>query len=62
MRRTGALSLRDLLRVVIDGSWSGPKRRTLFEQGEAAVPTVQLLARKELKAKYESEETRIFVF
>ncbi|KAL9051169.1 MAG: hypothetical protein Q9162_006196 [Coniocarpon cinnabarinum] len=58
----GALSLSHLRHVIIDGSWSGPKKRTLFEQSDAAVPTVRLLARQELKSRLQKQKTSILVF
>lgn len=48
---TGALSTSNLALVVIDGSWSGPKKRTIFEMPEALTPSARFLARSGLKGR-----------
>ncbi|KAL9095812.1 MAG: hypothetical protein Q9165_001809 [Trypethelium subeluteriae] len=55
----GALSSKDLERIVIDASHINQKKRGIFDMKETEIPLTQLLLRKELKSRYSSAEERI---
>ncbi|KAL9068191.1 MAG: hypothetical protein Q9157_006581 [Trypethelium eluteriae] len=55
----GALSSKNLERIVIDASHINQKKRGIFDMKETEIPLTQLLLRKELKSRYSSVEGRI---
>lgn len=57
--QTGALSSKDLKRIVIDVSHIDQKKRGILDMKETQVPLVHLLTRDELKSRYGTSEKKI---
>ncbi|KAK5113141.1 hypothetical protein LTR85_010959 [Meristemomyces frigidus] len=55
----GALSPTYLERIVIDASHMDQKKRGILDMKETQMPLVQLLARKDLKERYGSDESKV---
>lgn len=56
---SGALSSKELKRVVVDSSWIDQKKRNIFDMKETHEPLVCLLTRSELKERYGSRDDQI---
>ncbi|KAI9655842.1 MAG: hypothetical protein M1821_005277 [Bathelium mastoideum] len=52
----GALSIEHLERIVVDASHINQKQRGILDMRETEIPLSQLLARKELRSRYNSEQ------
>ncbi|KAI9669125.1 MAG: hypothetical protein M1831_000717 [Alyxoria varia] len=52
----GALKIEHLEHIVIDGSWCGLKKRTIFDIKEIALPLMKLLTRPDIKKRYQKDE------
>lgn len=52
----GALNMEYLERIVIDASHIDKKKRGILDMKETQIPLVQLLAQKEIRERYESED------
>ncbi|KJY01903.1 hypothetical protein TI39_contig273g00002 [Zymoseptoria brevis] len=59
LMENGALSVKNLERIVVDASHIDQKKRGIMDMKETHGPLAQLLARKELKERYTSEEGKI---
>ena len=58
-RMIGALSASHLERIIIDASHIDQKKRGILDMKETQMPTVQLLARNEIKERYGSAEGKV---
>ena len=54
-----ALSLDNLKRIVIDGSYIDQKKRGIFDMKEMHFPLVQFLNRADLRDRYTSSEDKV---
>jgi protein CMS1 len=54
--RIGALSGESLVRIVVDASHVDQKRRGILDMKDTMMPLAKLLARKEFKERYSSED------
>ncbi|KAL2149892.1 hypothetical protein VTH82DRAFT_7568 [Thermothelomyces myriococcoides] len=52
----GALSIKDLRRIVVDASHIDQKKRGIADMRETMLPLAKLLCRKDLKERYEDED------
>ena len=53
---TGALSLKSLVRIILDGSYVDQKQRSIFDMRETFLPMLQLLNMPSLKGRYGASE------
>ncbi|KAL2180874.1 U3-containing 90S pre-ribosomal complex subunit-domain containing protein [Thermothelomyces heterothallicus CBS 202.75] len=53
----GALSIKDLKRIVVDASHIDQKKRGIADMRETMLPLAKLLCRKDLKERYEDDDT-----
>lgn len=54
--RTGALSLDNLQRLIVDASHIDQKKRGVMDMKDTMMPLARFLTKKELKDKYTDEE------
>ncbi|KAL2161301.1 hypothetical protein VTH06DRAFT_8521 [Thermothelomyces fergusii] len=52
----GALSIKDLRRIVVDASHIDQKKRGIVDMRETMLPLAKLLCRKDLKERYEDDD------
>lgn len=61
MLEKNALKVKNLKRVVIDGSHADQKKRSIFDMKELLGPMIKLLSIKAIKDRLDAEENRIRV-
>lgn len=59
LKHTGALSLENVMRVVVDCSHVDQKKRGVFDMIETQRPLVRLLNRRDLKSRYGSDGEKV---
>jgi protein CMS1 len=52
----GALSIKNLKRIVVDASHIDQKKRGVMDMKDTVVPLAQFIARKEFKERYAMED------
>lgn len=56
---SGELSLKQLQRIVIDGSYVDQKKRGIFDMKDLHLPLLQFLNRADLRDRYTSCESHV---
>lgn len=60
--RIGALSLAKVEYVIVDGSYTNEKKRSIFSMGDTSVPLTQLLSRSVLREAYGEGTVKVIVY